>query len=79
MNVSLTPELEGLVNAKVESGLYSSASEVVRAGLRLLQQHDEMYQRKLLLLQDEIDKGLKSAESGKVHKAASVIADLRKR
>ena len=37
MNVSLTPELEKLVNAKVESGRYNSASEVVREALRLHQ------------------------------------------
>jgi len=33
MNVSLTPELEHLVNQKVESGMYNSASEVVREAL----------------------------------------------
>ena len=36
MNVSLTPELEQYVRGKVESGLYSNASEVVREALRLL-------------------------------------------
>lgn len=36
MNVSLTPELEELINQKVRSGLYNSASEVIREGLRLL-------------------------------------------
>ena len=41
MNVSLTPELERLVNAKIESGLYQTASEVIREALRLLQQRDE--------------------------------------
>jgi antitoxin ParD1/3/4 len=35
MNVSLTPELEELVNQKVVNGLYNSASEVIREGLRL--------------------------------------------
>ena len=30
MNVSLTPKLEKLVNEKVKTGLYHSASEVVR-------------------------------------------------
>jgi len=40
MNVSLTPELERLVNEKVESGLYQTASEVVREALRLLKEHD---------------------------------------
>jgi len=35
-NVSLNPELETLVDSKVASGRYRSASEVVRAALRLL-------------------------------------------
>jgi antitoxin ParD1/3/4 len=35
MNISLTPELERLVNEKVKSGRYASASEVIREGLRL--------------------------------------------
>jgi putative addiction module CopG family antidote len=41
MNVSLTPELEELVNGKVRSGLYQTASEVVREALRLLKQRDD--------------------------------------
>ena len=41
MNVSLTPELERLVNEKVESGLYQTASEVVREALRLLSERDQ--------------------------------------
>lgn len=40
MNVSLTPELERLVAERVASGLYRSASEVVRAALRLLEQSE---------------------------------------
>ena len=41
MNVSLTPELEEFVSAKVSSGRYNSASEVVREALRLLEDHDQ--------------------------------------
>ena len=40
MIVSWTPELERLVNEKVESGLYQTASEVVREALRLLKERD---------------------------------------
>jgi antitoxin ParD1/3/4 len=40
MNVSLTPELERLINEKVDSGLYQTASEVVREALRLLKERD---------------------------------------
>lgn len=34
MNISLTPELEKAVKAKVQSGLYNNASEVIREALR---------------------------------------------
>lgn len=40
MNVSLTPDLERFIREKVESGLYNSASEVVREALRLLVARD---------------------------------------
>ena len=45
MNVSLTPELEEMVNEKVRGGLYQTASEVVREGLRLLKQRDDEERR----------------------------------
>jgi antitoxin ParD1/3/4 len=38
MNVSLTPELTKFVEEEVKSGLYQTASEVVRAGLRRLKE-----------------------------------------
>lgn len=40
MTVSLTPELRRFIEAQVASGRYLTASEVVRAGLRLLTQAD---------------------------------------
>ena len=45
MNVSLTPELEELVNEKVRTGLYQTASEVIRDALRLLKQRDDEARR----------------------------------
>lgn len=44
MNVSVTPELEAFVKGLVESGQYQSASEVFRAGLRLVQREEQMQQ-----------------------------------
>jgi len=46
MNVSLTPELENFVQREVGSGLYQTASEVVRAGLRRLKEDLEVRQPK---------------------------------
>ena len=40
LNVSLTPELERFITARVASGRYQTASEVVRAALRLLEQQE---------------------------------------
>lgn len=40
LNVSLTPHLEQFITSLLASGRYQSASEVVRAGLRLLEQSE---------------------------------------
>ena len=66
MNVSLTPELEQYVNGKVQSGLYHSASEVIRAGLRLLKEKDEVHQKKIQELRRDIQVGIDQAERGQV-------------
>ena len=64
MNVSLTPELELLVNEKVQSGLYHSASEVIRDGLRLLKEQDDLKKMRLQELRAEIAKGVESLDKG---------------
>ncbi len=64
MNVSLTPELDEFVNQKVNSGLYNSASEVVREGLRLLREQDELKRFRLQELKREIKKGIDSLDRG---------------
>ncbi len=64
MNVSLTPELDEFVNQKVSSGLYNSASEVVREGLRLLREQDELKRFRLQELKREIKKGIDSLDRG---------------
>ena len=60
MNVSLTPELERLINDKVETGSYQTASEVVREALRLLKHRDEG----LIQLRNDIRAGLDQAARG---------------
>lgn len=64
MNVSLTPELEKLVQARVRTGRYNSASEVVREALRLLEQHDSLRAAHLKELRSRIDDGLTSLDRG---------------
>jgi antitoxin ParD1/3/4 len=66
MNVSLTPELELYVNGKVQSGMYHTASEVIREGLRLLKEREELHQQKLTDLRREIQIGIDQADQGHV-------------
>jgi antitoxin ParD1/3/4 len=63
MNISLTPHFEEWVKGKVESGLYNSASEVMRDALRLLEERDQLRELRLLELQREIQKGIDSGEA----------------
>ncbi len=62
MNVSLTPHLEDLVKQKVASGLYNSASEVVREALRLMEEQDRIRAIRLEALRKDIHDGLNSGE-----------------
>jgi len=56
-NVNLTDELDRFVVAKVESGRYENASEVVRAALRTLEREERQYEAKLAALRTAIDEG----------------------
>ncbi len=64
MNVSLTPELENLVNEKVKSGLYNSASEVIRESLRLLKEQDLLKEIRRNELRREIMLGVEQIRNG---------------
>ena len=64
MNINLTPQLEELVRTKVASGLYNSASEVVREALRLMERDDQVRAATLAQLRQDIREGLKSGPAG---------------
>jgi antitoxin ParD1/3/4 len=66
MNISLTKEFENYVTQKVESGMYHSVSEVIRDGLRLMKERDELHQSKLAELRKEIAIGVEQADRGQV-------------
>jgi antitoxin ParD1/3/4 len=56
-NVNLTEELDRFVRARVESGRYENASEVVRAALRSLEREEQRHEAKLAALRTAIDEG----------------------
>jgi len=64
MNISLTPELERLVDERVKSGRYASASEVIREGLRLLEEHEELKRQRVAEVRQKIDRGIEQLDRG---------------
>lgn len=61
MAVSLTPELEAIIQERVDSGRYGSASEVVQEALRLLEERDRVEHLRSL-----IAVGLEQAQRGEL-------------
>lgn len=59
-NINLTPEMDQFVDAKIHSGQYANASEVLRAGLRALEQHDREDQARLHALRTAVQAGIDS-------------------
>jgi antitoxin ParD1/3/4 len=66
LNISLPPELEAQVRKRVESGLYGSASEVVREALRLFETYEQLRSSKLTQLRADIDDGLADVRAGRL-------------
>lgn len=59
-NINLTPEMDRFVDAKIQSGQYANASEVLRAGLRALDEDDKENQARLEALRTAIQSGIDS-------------------
>ena len=62
MTITLTPEMEHLVQSRVQSGLFGSPTDVVYEGLLLLEQEDARLEE----LKSEIAVGIEQAENGQV-------------
>ena len=66
LNVSLPKELEARVREHVASGLYGSASEVIREALRLFETYHSVQQSRLAELKVEIEQGVADVKAGRV-------------
>jgi antitoxin ParD1/3/4 len=79
---SIGKHFEGMIEGLIESGRYSTASEVMREGLRLVEEREERRQAKLEALRAEIQKGLDSGRAEEVdidEMMARIKAEGRKR
>jgi antitoxin ParD1/3/4 len=65
--------LESVVDHLVASGRYNSKSEVIREGIRLVQERE----KRLELLDEALRLGVADADAGRVHDAEEIFAELR--
>lgn len=75
MNVTLPDELEVMLNEQVRSGRFASPAEVIREGLRLL--NDQ--QARLDMLRRDIGEAIAQADNGEVSPSEEVFQRLRQR
>ncbi len=82
MNVSLTKELENFIGELVASGMYYSASEVVRDGLRLLKEQEALKKMRVEELRAEIMIGIEDLKTGNSMSFSSdeeIFREIKKR
>jgi len=77
MNVSLTPELENLVQEKLGSGRYASANDLIREALQLLEDRDQTEEAHKSWVRDAIDAGLASLARGEGVDGATFMAQMQ--
>lgn len=79
MSLSLTPEQSSFVNSCVGTGRYQSASEVVRAGLRLLADHEAIRVAELESVMSLVKAGAESIDRGQLLDATEFFSTLKKK
>jgi antitoxin ParD1/3/4 len=79
MNVNLGPTFDTFISDLLKTGMYQSQSEVVREGLRLLKEREELKNLRLAELRKEIAIGSKQADRGQFIDGAQTFAEIRHR
>ena len=74
-SVDIGPKLEGVVAKLVSEGRYGSKSEVIREGIRMVDERE----KRLQALSRALERGLADVKAGRTRPAEEVFAELRKR
>lgn len=64
MNITLRPEQEALIHAKLQSGQYQTVDDVIQAALDLLDEQDKAYEEWVIETRAKVDEGIASLERG---------------
>jgi antitoxin ParD1/3/4 len=75
MNTHLPADVEQFIQAKVQSGRFTSSAEVLTAAVRLLRQQEEAEEARVL---EGIRQGLDDVRAGRTQPVAEAFADIRR-
>ena len=77
MQIFLPPEVEALLERQLTYGKYNDAIEVILAGIKLLEQQEDIYQGRLEEVKQEARIGLEASQQGKLVEASIAMAQIR--
>jgi antitoxin ParD1/3/4 len=77
LNVSLTPELEQFVESRVASERYQTASEVIREGLRLLEEREQTREAAVEELRAQLRRRVEQADRGELLDGDGMFEEVR--
>ncbi|MFW9257193.1 ribbon-helix-helix domain-containing protein [Nostoc sp. CALU 546] len=77
MQIVLPPEVEALVQRQITTGKYQNAIAVILAGVKLLEQQEDIYQGRLQDLQQEARIGWEASERGEVVDGSAAMDQIR--
>ena len=76
-NVSLTPHWRRFVQRKIKSGRYRSASEIVREGLRLIEEREREREEELAGIRQAVEVGWEQSQRGQTVGGKGVFDEIR--
>jgi antitoxin ParD1/3/4 len=79
MNVNLGPTFDEFVAKLLKTGLYQSQSEILREGLRLLKEREELKKMRLTEIRKQIAEGIEEAERGEFVDGPKALARIRRK
>lgn len=79
MELAFPPDIQDFVQRQVNSGKYTDQSALILAALQLLRQQEDVYQGRLLELQQDALVGWEALQAGEVVDGETAISDIRSR
>jgi len=79
MNITLKPDQEAFIRAKLQSGQYQTVDDVIQAALELLDEQDKADEQWVIETRAKVDEGIASLERGEGIDGETFVNQLLRR